>query len=161
MISTTATIGLTLAVVCAGLWSGLLLTLTTILHPIYAAQDGAGFRRELGAFLPVARKSPTNYLLVIGLVVTPVIALIGLRADPFSAPFVLTSIGLILTIVGPLLISSRVAEPNYEVILGWDPAALPADWKSIRRRYFTLNWVRAVITWVAFAAFVAAFVLAQ
>ena len=33
----TAEIGLGLAVVCAGLWSGLLLTLTTILHPIYAA----------------------------------------------------------------------------------------------------------------------------
>ena len=36
----TADIGLGLAVVCAGLWSGLLLTLTTILHPIYAAEDG-------------------------------------------------------------------------------------------------------------------------
>jgi hypothetical protein len=42
-----------------------------ILHPIYRTRDGAGFAAEIGAFLPVARKSPTNYLLVIGLVVTP------------------------------------------------------------------------------------------
>jgi hypothetical protein len=160
-IGITATIGLTLAVVCAGLWSGLLLTVTTILHPIYRAQDGAGFHRELSAFLPVARKSPTNYLLVIGLVVTPVVALIGLRSEWTGAPFVLTSIGLVLTIIGPLLISSRLAEPNYEVILGWDPAALPADWRSIRHRYFALNWVRGLFTWVAFALFVAAFLLAR
>jgi hypothetical protein len=109
----------------------------------------------------VARKSPTNYLLVIGLVVTPVIALIGLRADPTGAPFVLTSFGLVLTIIGPLLISSRLAEPNYDVILSWDPAALPANWKSVQHRYFTLNWVRGVFTWIAFTAFVAAFLLEQ
>lgn len=161
MISSTAAIGLTLAVICAGLWSGLLLTVTTILHPIYRAQDGAGFYRELSVFLPVARKSPTNYLLVIGLVVTPALALIGLRTDPTGAPFVLTSIGLVLTIIGPLLISSRLAEPNYRVILSWDPAALPADWESIRHRYFTLNWVRGLFTWVAFVAFIAAFLLAR
>lgn len=53
------------AVVLAGLWSGLLLTVTTILHPIYAARDARGFRQELGWFLPVARRSPTNYILVI------------------------------------------------------------------------------------------------
>ncbi|MBM2615700.1 hypothetical protein JIG36_09055 [Actinoplanes sp. LDG1-06] len=146
-----AEIGLALSVVCAGLWSGLLLTLTTILHPIYAAQDGAGFAAELRRFLPVARKSPTNYLLVIGLVVAPVIALIG------GAPPWLTGTGLALTVIGPLLISSRLAEPNYDVILAWDPAALPDDWRAVRRRYFALNWIRAVITWIAFLLFLAAF----
>ena len=152
----TAGIALGLAVVCAGLWSGLLLTLTTILHPIYAAEDGRGFALALRGFLPVARRSPTNYVLVIGLVVTPVVALIGLRADPGGAPFVLTAVGLALTVIGPLLTSRFLSEPTYDVILGWDPAAVPADWLAVRRRYFTLNWVRAVFTWVAFALFLAA-----
>lgn len=151
-----AEIGLGLAVVCAGLWSGLLLTLTTILHPIYAALDGKGFAAELRRFLPVARRSPTNYALVIGLVVGPVIALVGLRGDLSGAPFVLTATGLALTVAGPLLISNRLAEPNYDVILAWDPDALPADWKAVRRRYFALNWVRAALTWAAFALFLAA-----
>lgn len=66
-----AEIGLGLAVVCAGLWSGLLLTLTTILHPMYAALDGRGFASALGRFLPIARRSSTNYVLVGGLVVGP------------------------------------------------------------------------------------------
>jgi hypothetical protein len=151
-----ADIGLGLAVVCAGLWSGLLLTVTTILHPSYAARDGGGFAAELANFLPVARRSPTNYVLVVGLVLAPAVALIGLRDDPTGVPFVLTAAGLALTVAGPLLVSSRLAEPNYEVILGWDPAAVPADWLVARRRYFAFNWVRAAATWAAFALFLAA-----
>ena len=147
------TIGLGLAIVSTGLWSGLLLTLTTILHPVYAAQDDRGFATELGLFLPVARRSPTNYLLVTGMLVGPVLAIIGL---PTGVPLVLTVVGLVLVVAGPLLVSRFAAEPNYDVILGWDPAAVPAGWLATRRRYFALNWVRGVCTWAAFGLFLAA-----
>ena len=136
-----ADIGLGLSVVCAGLWSGLLLTLTTILQPVYTARDGAGFAAELAGFLPVARTSPTNYVLVGGLVV---------------APFVLSALGLVLTVTGPLLVSRLFSEPTYDVILAWDPADMPADWRSVRDRWVALNWIRAALTWVAFALFLAA-----
>ena len=151
-----AEIGLGLAVVCAGLWSGLLLTVTTILHPVYAAEDGSGFARALRGFLPVARRSPTNYLLVIGLVLAPAVALFGLGDDPTGLPFVLTAAGLVLAVAGPGVMSRLLAEPNYEVILGWDPAAVPADWRATRRRYFALNWARGAFTWAAFALFLTA-----
>lgn len=151
-----ADIGLLLSIVCAGLWSGLTLTLTTILHPVYAGQDGAGFATGLGRFLPVARTSPTNYALVGGLVVAPVLALVGLRDDPTGAPFVLTALGLALTVIGPLLLSRLLSEPTYDVILGWDPADLPADWQAVRDRWIALNWTRGAFTWVAFALFLAA-----
>ena len=84
------------------------------------------------------------------------IALVGLWDDPGGVPFVLTAAGLALTVIGPLLTSRLLAEPTYDVILGWDPDAVPADWLAVRRRYFALNWVRAVFTWVAFALFLAA-----
>ncbi len=142
-------------VVFAGLWSGLLAMLTTILHPILKGMDGAGFRRFLGAFLPVARRAPFNYAIVIGLVAAPTTALIAM-GDPGDTVFVLTSIGLALTVIGPLAISSRMAEPNYDVILSWDPEAVPADWEETKRRYFALNWIRAAATWAALAVFVAA-----
>jgi hypothetical protein len=145
-----------LTVVVAGLWSGLLLTITTILHPMYAADDGPGFVADLRRFLPIARRSPTNYVLVVGLVVVPAVALAALWGDRGGAPFVLTAIGFGLTILGPLLASRYLAEPNYEVILGWDPEHLPADWERTRRRYFALNWLRGVLTWAAFACFLAA-----
>jgi hypothetical protein len=60
-----ATYGLLAAVVATALWSGLLLTLTTILHPLYVRRDAAGFARDMHRFLPIARRSPTNYVLVV------------------------------------------------------------------------------------------------
>lgn len=152
----TTELWLGVSIISAGLWSGLLLTVTTILHPMFAARDGAGFARDLGRFLPIARRSPTNYALVIGLVVGPAAALITLWDERGSAAFVLTAIGLAFTVAGPLLISDLLAEPNYEVILGWDIDHVPAEWRVARRRYFTLNWVRGTLTWSAFACFLAA-----
>jgi hypothetical protein len=155
-LSTAAEVGLGLSVVASGLWSGLLLMLTTILHPLYAPLDGTGFATELRRFLPIARRSPTNYVLVSALVLAPVLALVGLWSEPTRAPFVLTALGLAATVAGPLLTSQFLAEPNYEVILGWNPAAVPDDWRTARARYFRFNWIRGVLTWTAFALFLAA-----
>ena len=146
------------SVVFSGLWSGLLAMLVLILHRMMAAMDGPGFAHFLHAFLPTARRAPFNYLAVIGMVVAPVVALIALSDDPGQARFVLTAVGLALTVAGPLLVSNRLAEPNYDVMLAWDPAAPPAGWQATRRRYFTLDWVRAAATWTAFALFLAALV---
>jgi hypothetical protein len=70
--------------------------------------------------------------------------------------FVLTAIGLALTLGGERGVSNRIAEPNYDRMLAWDPDLTPADWEVRRRYYFKLNWIRAVSTWRAFALFLAA-----
>ena len=59
---------------------------------------------------------------------------------------------------GPLT-SNLLAERNYAVILGWDPAEPPDDWRIARARYLHLNWIRAALTWTALALFVAATLL--
>ena len=48
--------------------------------------------------------------------------------------------------------------PTYNLILSWDPDALPADWETGRRRYFTINWIQLVATWAAFALFLVALI---
>lgn len=145
-------------VVFSGLWAGLTAMLTLVMHPMLKAMSGRDFRLFLGDFLPVARKAWFNYLAVIGMVVSPIVALVALGDDPGGTPFVLTAIGLALTIAGPLLVSNRLAEPNYDVILAWDPEELPADWDAGRRRYFALNWIRFLATLAAFGLFLAALV---
>jgi hypothetical protein len=147
---------LCLSVAFAGLWSGLLLTITTILHPMFGRQDLRGFTSDLGRFLPIARRSPTNYILVVGLIVAPAVAVVALRDDPGSAPFVLTAIGLLLTFIGAFGFSRFLAEPNYEQILGWDSSRPTSELQSARRRYFALNWLRGGFTWAAFGCFLAA-----
>jgi hypothetical protein len=37
------------------------------------------------------------------------------------------------------------------LILAWDPEAMPRDWEGGRQRYFTINLVQLVVTWVVFA----------
>jgi len=91
------------------------------------------------------------------MVVAPVVALVTLD-DRGDAPFILTAVGLAFTVAGPLLVSNRLAEPNYDVMLAWDPDAMPAGWEATRTRHFTLNWIRAVATWAAFALLLAALV---
>jgi len=109
------------SVVFSGLWSGLLAMLTLVMHPMLAAMNGRDFARFLRAFLPTARTAPFNYVAIVGMIVAPIVALVALSDDPGSAPFVLTAIGLALTVAGPLVVSSRLAEPNYDVMLAWDP----------------------------------------
>ena len=146
------------SVVFSGLWSGLLAMLTMVLHPMLAKMEAGEFARFLRRFLPTARRAPINYVAVLGMVVAPAVALVGLGDDPGGAPFILVAIGLALTVAGPLLVSNRLAEPNYDVMLAWDPDAMPAEWEAGRARYFALNWIRAAATWAAFALFLAALV---
>jgi hypothetical protein len=149
-------IWLCLTIVAAGLWSGLLLTITTILHPMFAARDNPGMREDLGRFLPIARRSPTNYVLVVALMVTPVVALFALWDSSIDGPFVLTAIGAVLTYIGAFGISRFAAEPNYDVLLTNTPDTSPNRWTQARHRYFVLNWARAGLMWSALGCFAVA-----
>lgn len=152
-------IALTASVVCAGMWSGLLGMLTLVMHPMLAAMNGAEFERFLRAFLPVARKAWFNYVCAIGMAVAPIVALISLRDDPSSISFVLTAIGLTIVIVGVYVVSNVWKEPLYDVMLTWDPEAMPTNWGTGRRRYFAINWIQAAATWTVFALFLVALIV--
>ena len=99
-------------VVFSGLWAGLTAMLTLVMHPMLKAMSGRDFALFLRAFLPTARHAPFNYIAIFGMIAAPVVALIVLGGDASGTPFVLTAIGLALTVAGPLLVSSRLAEPN-------------------------------------------------
>jgi hypothetical protein len=152
-------LALAAGVVFAGLWSGLLGMLTTILHPMLAAMDGRDFRNFMGAFLGFARKAWFNYVCAIGMAIAPIVALVALWGDWSSAPFVLTAIGLAIVIVGVYVVSNVWKEPLYDVILASDPESMPAGWEAGRGRYFAINWIQAVATWTVFGLFLAALIL--
>jgi len=140
----------------SGLASGLLGMLTTLMHPMLRAMDGRDFRNFMEAFLRVARKAWFNYAWSLGMGIMPIAALVLLWDDAGSIAFVLTAIGLAVVIVGVYVVSNVWKEPQYDVILGWDPEKLPADWEAGRRRYFTINWIQFATTWTAFALFLVA-----
>ena len=153
---TSEELALAASVVFSGLWSGLLGMLTLVMHPMLAAMDGPDFRNFMGAFLGSARKAWFNYICALGMAIAPIVALVILWDDRSSASFVLTAIGLAVVIFGVYVVSNVWKEPHYDVMLAWDPDAMPADWEAGRRRYFTINWIQLATTWAAFALFLVA-----
>jgi hypothetical protein len=142
----------------SGLAAGLLGMLATIMHPMLAAMDGPAFRTFMEAFLRSARKSWFNYAWSLGMGIGPIIALVVLWDDRGSASFVVTAIGLGVVIIGVYIVSNVWKEPHYDVILAWNPEAMPTDWEAGRRRYFMINWIQFATTWAAFALFLVALV---
>jgi hypothetical protein len=145
----------------SGLASGLLGMLSAIMRPMLAAMDGRSFRNFMEAFLRYADHSwgkVFNYAWSLGMTIGPIVALVLLGDDPGSTSFVLTAIGLVIVIVGVDVVSNVWKTPTYNVILAWDPDALPADWEAGRRRYFTINWIQLAVTWSAFALFLVALI---
>ena len=102
-----------------------------------------------------------NYAWSLGMTIGPIVALVLLGDDPGSTSFVLTAIGLVIVIVGVDVVSNVWKTPTYNVILAWDPEAMPANWEAGRRRYFTINWIQLAVTWSAFALFLLALISLQ
>jgi hypothetical protein len=146
------------AVVFAGLWSGLLGMLTLVMHKMLAVMTGAEFERFLRAFLPVGRRAWFNYVCALGMAIAPIIALVLLWDDRDAASFVLTATGLAIVVVGVYVVSNVWKEPLYDVMLAWEPEAMPAEWSAGRRRYFAINWIQMAATWTVFGLFLAALI---
>ena len=143
----------------SGLASGLLGMLSTIMRPMLAAMSGRDFRTFMEAFLRYADHGlgkAFNYAWSLGMFIGPIVALVLLWDDRGSTSFVLTAIGLGIVLVGVIIVSNVWKTPAYNVILAWDPEALPADWEAGRRRYFAINWIQLAVTWSAFALFLLA-----
>jgi hypothetical protein len=152
-----ADIGLGLSVIAAAAWSGLLLMLTTVLHPMFARQGPRGFAEDMRRFLPIARRSPTNYVLVALLVLAPAVALVGLWGDPTGGAVPADRVRAgghdrrTAADIPPL----RRAELRRHPVLG--PEAVPPDWRIARARWLRLNWIRTGLTLLALALFTAAY----
>ena len=101
----------------------------------------------------------SNYVAVLGMLFSSLIALVALASGSGRTPLARTAIGFALVVAGPLLVSNRLAEPLYDVMLAWDPDAPPADWEATRARYFAINRIRSRSTWAAFGLFLTALVV--
>ena len=145
-----------------GLSAGFLGALCTIIRPMLQAMDGRGFRNFMEVFLRYAGSGWGkwyNLAWAFVPVVGSIVALVLLWDDPGSTSFILTAIGLVIVLVGIWLVSNVWKTPTYNLILAWDPEAMPADWEAGRRRYFTINWIQMAVTWSAFALFLVALAL--
>jgi hypothetical protein len=152
---------LAVTVFFSGLASGLLGMLCTIMRPMLTELTGPDFRNFMGAFLRFAGEGlgklyNLGWSLVMFLLPIPVLVL--LWDDRGSTSFVLTAIGWVIVVLGVIVVSNAVKTPHYNVMLAWDPDAMPADWEAGRDKYFAINWAQMVTTWSAFVLFLGALI---
>jgi hypothetical protein len=87
----------------------------------------------------------------------PIATLILLRQHLGCGAFLFTLGGLLAFWGGIILTSRYVAEPLYEVFVGWDADAPPDDWRRARDKYFRLNnTIRGPCSAAAFIYYVVA-----
>jgi hypothetical protein len=144
------------AVVSTGLFTGLLMTILFFFQRALKDLSGPEFALVMQRFLGIVRTHPLNYIMVITSGTAPIAVLVMLRQSPGSPEFALTLLGLLAFWCGPVLTSRFLAEPIYDVFLGWQSDAPPPDWRAARDRYFRLNVVRGLGSTLAFVCFVVA-----
>jgi hypothetical protein len=145
-----------LSVIAAGLFTGLLVAVVALLQQTLKPLSASEFTVVMRHFLPLARKSPVNYALVLTPMLAPLIVLVLTWNQAASSLFSLTLAGWLAFLFGPFLTSLLGAEPLYDVILGWPAQAPPADWRVFRERYFRFNLIRLIGSSLAFLFFLLA-----
>jgi uncharacterized membrane protein len=146
-----------ISVVSTGLFAGLLLTVVFFFQKALRELSGPQFALVMQRFLAIARTHPLNYAMTLISGFVPIVTLILLREHPGGGAFVFTVAGLLAFWAGPILTSRYVAEPLYDVMVGWDADAPPADWQRARERYFRMNnAIRGPCSATAFICYVVA-----
>jgi uncharacterized membrane protein len=153
---TLAHVSLALAVLSAGLFTGLLMTVLFFFERALKDLSGSEFALVMQRFLKITRTHPLNYGMVLVSGFAPIAVLVMLRENPGSPAFVLTTVGLLAFWCGSILPSTFFAQPLYGVFMSWEINAPPKDWREARDRYFRLNVVRGLGSAVAFVCFVIA-----
>ena len=147
---------LAFSVLSTGVFTGLLMTVVFFFEKALSELTGSQFALAMQRFLAITRTHPLNYAMVLTSGLVPIAVLILLREHPGSGAFVLTVVGLLAFWAGPILTSRFLAEPLYDVFVGWDADAPPDDWRRARERYFRINVVRGLCSVTAFVCFVVA-----
>jgi hypothetical protein len=145
-----------ITIVSTGLFTGLLMTVLFFFERALRDLSGSEFALVMQSFLKITRTHPLNYAMVLISGLAPAAVLVMLRENPGSPAFVLTAAGLLAFWCGSILPSTFIAQPLYEVFMGWEIDAPPQDWREARDRYFRVNVLRGLGSAVAFVCFVIA-----
>jgi uncharacterized membrane protein len=141
-----------------GLFTGLLMIVVFFFQKALRDLSGPQFALVMQRFLAIARTHPLNYAMTLISGFVPIATLIMLLQHLGSGAFLFTLVGLLAFWGGIILTSRYIAEPLYDVFVGWDAGAPPDDWRRARERYFRMNnAIRGPCSAVAFICYVVAF----
>jgi uncharacterized membrane protein len=146
-----------ITILSTGLFTGLLMTVVFFFQRALRDLTAPQFALVMQRFLAIARTHPLTFAMTLISDFVPIGTLIMLRQHPGSGAFLFTLVGLLAFWGGIILTSRYVAEPLYDVFVGWDADAPPDDWRRARERYFRMNnAIRGPCSATAFICYVVA-----
>lgn len=152
-------------ILCVGLFSGLLFTLISIVHPMLSTLSAAEGSLFMQRFIKFAHKNPFFTVLTFFSVLLPLILLV---LAPFQREFsggiaalIFILIGWLLFLTGVIILTQRSNAPLYESISRWNSEDPAPDWQQAQREWHRLNRIRASAAGVALLLFLIALLLAS
>jgi uncharacterized membrane protein len=150
---------LVVAAVASGLFTGLLMAMTTVVQGMLNQLVFATYAKVMQGIIVEGRKSfVVKLLLLVPIACAPVALYFLYDRDDVRATTAWVMGGLGLFFAGPLLVSRYLNEPWYDKIMAWNAEGdTVADWQSERSVWFRLNLLRLSLSGMAFVAFLLAF----
>ncbi len=147
-------------IVTASMFVGVIAAMMGVIQTVLNQLDYTTYTRVMKGIITAGRKSPIIWSLLLIPFSAAIVTLVLLRNEIGSTAFGWTTIGLVLFIAGPILVSRFGNEPWYDRIMGWSPDAPVDNWETERLRWFKLNLARftiGVLSCLAFAAGMASY----
>lgn len=139
-----AGVALSIGIISAGLFAGLMLTLVVLLDRVWRVPSDREAVAALQVFLRTAKGDPVITAVMLLQFVAPIVAVVTLWS-PDRTGSVLTLVGATAA-AGPLVVTFGWNFPIYATVSAWRPEAPPADWAEVRHQFRRLNTARLALT---------------
>jgi uncharacterized membrane protein len=141
---------LILALLSAGLFAGLMMTLVVIMQRQWTSLGKEEYIQYFKGFLLIAKGNPIITLLTLASFILPTIVGINHIISGNNAQGVITIIAGIVFFLGCFGVTMRLNFPIYAEVTGWNDVESVTDWEEVRRRFYVLNVIRMTSAIVSF-----------
>ncbi|MGF1505994.1 MAG: anthrone oxygenase family protein [Anaerolineae bacterium] len=152
----TGIIALAVSVLAAGLFSGLMFTLIFLMQLKWDRQTAAEYFTDIQPFLEVGKGNRVIALVLFVGLLAPIPALLGTGDLQTGAVTLLILTGMIIFGLGALGVTVVLNLPTYHAIMSLNPQSPDDSWQTLKQRFFRLNLMRFIASFVALLLFVAA-----
>lgn len=137
------------AIVSTGLFAGLMMTLVFLLQKQWTTLDKEQWFYTFKTFLVAAKGHPLITVLTFaGFIPAWWLGFLELTSNAVSSALFFAS-GTIF-FVGCFLVTVALNLPIYDKVISWNSPVDASEWRSVQKRFFTLNLIRLISSLIAF-----------
>lgn len=133
---------LSLSLLSAAAFAGFVLAMATVVHQMLCNLTGTRYHAAMRGIIVFGRASLAVRVLLLTPLVAALVAVVLLLVQGQVTTALVTALGWVCCLVGPLGVSRLRAEPLYDEIMLWQSESVPADWLAYAERWRGINFLR-------------------